>query len=188
MASGFWVRRPVSPRSCSRAAVRPALIAWSDAKTAVFRDGKTLLADTGLEGLRNVVDVVPGDFDNDGLPDLCVLTTTGGSLYRNVKGKFQKQADLPQRPFRQAVWMDYDHDYDLDLFLLGDQSVVLRNNGEAGFGDETGAFPFVQGHALSGAALIWNRTLRASIWPCLTRTAPARSTAICWEAPIKPSR
>ena len=51
---------------------------------------------------------------------------------------------LPAR-IRQAVWLDYDHDYDLDLFLIGDDSRLLRNNGEAGFSDETSRFPFVAG-------------------------------------------
>ena len=47
------------------------------------------------------------------------------------------------------MWLDYDHDYDLDLFLIGDDSRLLRNNGQAGFSDETNRFPFVPGHALS---------------------------------------
>ncbi|MDE3167403.1 MAG: hypothetical protein KGN36_16495, partial [Acidobacteriota bacterium] len=70
-------------------------------------------------------------------------------LFRNVNGKFQKQADLAQGSFRQALWLDYDHDYDLDLFLLGDDAKLLRNNGAAGFSDETRRFPFISGHALS---------------------------------------
>ena len=44
--------------------------------------------------------------------------------------------------------MDYDHDYDADLMLLGDDARLLRNNGEAGFSDETQRFPFVAGKAL----------------------------------------
>ena len=51
--------------------------------------------------------------------------------------------------FRQAVWLDFDHDYDLDLVLLGDESKLMRNNGPAGFSDETKRFPFAAGHALS---------------------------------------
>jgi Flp pilus assembly protein TadD len=129
---------------------RASLIAWSPTRVAVFRNAATPVADSGLEGLRDVVSIAPGDFDNDGLTDLAVLTTHGATLYRNVKGEFQKQADLVSGSFRQAVWLDYDHDYDLDLFLLGDDSKLLRNNGQAGFGDETARFPFVSGHALSG--------------------------------------
>jgi tetratricopeptide (TPR) repeat protein len=126
---------------------RPSLIAWGAGRAQLFRNGKTLVPDSGLEALRDVVSIVPGDFDNDGLPDLCVITKQGAALYRNVKGHFEKAADLAAGVFHTAVWLDYDHDYDLDLFLIGPQSKLFRNNGEAGFSDETARFPFVAGHA-----------------------------------------
>ena len=127
---------------------RPSLIAWSAGRVTLFRNGRTAVADSGLEGLRDVVFLAPGDFDNDGLPDLCVVTKQGASLYRNVKGQFRKQADLAGGSFRKAVWLDFDHDYDEDLFLIGDDPRLLRNNGEAGFSDESKRFPFVAGRAL----------------------------------------
>jgi len=127
---------------------RPSLIAWSSSGAKLFRDGRIPVADSGLEQLKDVVFVAPGDFDNDGLPDLCVITSRGAELYRNVSGKFRKQADLAAGSFREAVWIDYDHDYDLDLILIGDQPKLLRNNGSAGFSDETERFPFVKGRAL----------------------------------------
>jgi hypothetical protein len=130
---------------------RPSLIAWSSARVRLFRDGRTTVADSGLEQLKDVVFIAPGDFDNDGLPDLCVITTRGAELYRNVNGRFRKQADLATGSFRQALWIDYDHDYDLDLILIGDQPKLLRNNGSAGFSDETKRFPFVRGRALQAA-------------------------------------
>ena len=92
--------------------------------------------------------IAPGDFNNDGLPDLCVITSKGAALYRNTGNGFVKQADLATGPFRKAVWMDYDHDYDEDIFLIGDDSRLMRNNGEAGFSDETKRFPFVAAKAL----------------------------------------
>jgi tetratricopeptide (TPR) repeat protein len=127
---------------------RPSLIAWSASDVKLFRDGRVLVADSGLEQLKDIVFVAPGDFDNDGFPDLCVITTRGAELYRNVNGKFRKQSDLTTGSFRQAVWLDFDHDYDLDLILIGDQPKLLRNNGSAGFSDETKRFPFVKGRAL----------------------------------------
>ena len=126
----------------------PSLVAWSTERVVVFRDGKTPMRDSGLEGLRGVVSIAPGDFDNDGLADVCVITAQGAALYRNVDGHFRKQADLATGAFRKAVWLDYDHDYDLDLFLIGDESKLLRNNGTAGFSDESKRFPFVAGQAL----------------------------------------
>ena len=127
---------------------RPSLIAWSASGAKLFRDGRIPVADSGLEQLKDVVFIAPGDFDNDGLPDLCVITTRGAELYRNLNGKFRKHVDLATGSFRQAVWIDYDHDYDLDLFLIGDNPILLRNNGPAGFSDETRRFPFVKGRAL----------------------------------------
>jgi tetratricopeptide (TPR) repeat protein len=122
---------------------RASLITWST-------DGKARVAGTGLEDLRDVRFIAPGDFDNDGFTDLAVITTHGAVLYRNDNGKFRKQADLATGDFQQAVWLDFDHDYDLDLVLLGPESKLYRNNGSAGFSDETARFPFVKGRALSG--------------------------------------
>jgi len=127
--------------------VRPSLIAWSAERVTLFRGGRTAMRDSGLEELRDVVFVAPGDFDNDGLPDLCVVTSRGALLYRNQNGRFRKHAELAAGSFRKAVWMDYDHDYDPDLFLLGDDAKLMRNNGAAGFSDETKRFPFVAGRA-----------------------------------------
>jgi tetratricopeptide (TPR) repeat protein len=127
---------------------RPDLIAWSADRVALFRNGRTLAPNSGLEDLRGVQFIAPGDFDNDGLPDLCVVTTKGATLYRNTGSRFVKFADLAAGAFRKAVWVDYDHDYDQDLILVGDDSRLLRNNGEAGFSDETKRFPFVSAKAV----------------------------------------
>ncbi len=43
------------------------------------------------------------------------------------------------------MWIDYDHDYDLDLILLGDSPALMRNEGAAGFADRTADFPFAKG-------------------------------------------
>ena len=101
------------------------------------------MKESGLQSLTGVLFVAPGDFDNDGLMDLCVVTESGPRLYRNTGGKFTTVEALPKRRFERAVWIDYDHDYDLDLILLGDQPVLMRNQGEAGFADRTNDFPFV---------------------------------------------
>ena len=73
------------------------LIAWSPSRVAFFKNGKTAVADSGLEALRDVVFIAPGDFDNDGLLDLCVITTRGAVLYRNVNGRFQKASRSRRR-------------------------------------------------------------------------------------------
>jgi tetratricopeptide (TPR) repeat protein len=136
---------------------RPALLAWSAAGIVAWRAGGAAgpLAGAaaplaGLEAVRGVVFVAAGDFNNDGLPDLCVLTGDGARLYVNRGGgRFEESpARLPAGRFRRAVWLDYDHDYDLDLLLLGDTAALVRNDGTAGWSDHTADFPFAAGKAL----------------------------------------
>jgi tetratricopeptide (TPR) repeat protein len=126
------------------------LLVWSSLGIHLFLKAQRLAMDTGLEGLTGVIDVAPGDFDDDGRMDLCVLTAAGPVLYRNTGGKFVRQpVKLPARRFDRAVWMDVDHDYDLDLILLGPQPALIRNQGAAGWADRTEDFPFVKGDVTS---------------------------------------
>jgi tetratricopeptide (TPR) repeat protein len=130
------------------------LLVWSSRGIRLYQRGQQLATGTGLEGLTGVIDVAPGDFNNDGLMDLCVLTATGPVLFRNTGGKFVRDsARLPARRFEKAVWLDYDHDYDLDLVLLGAQPALMRNQGTAGWTDRTGDFPFVKGGFTSARKL-----------------------------------
>jgi FG-GAP-like repeat/ASPIC and UnbV len=131
----------------------PDLIAWSDNGVLLLKHGTIPVTDSGLENLKGVVSIAPGDFNNDGLPDLAILTHTGALLYVNHGGKFAPYpAKLPTGSFNKAVWLDYDHDYDLDLLLLGSKSVLLRNDGAAGFSDQTEHFPFVAGEITDAVA------------------------------------
>jgi len=133
---------------------KPDLLAASSAGLQLWRGGGERMAATGLEELRGVVAVAPGDFDNDGLADLAVLSPAP-SLWRNAGGgRFEKVAvPFPAGSFRLAVWLDFDHDYDVDLVLLGDNAALLRNQGPAGWSDETARFPFVQAPATAAAVL-----------------------------------
>lgn len=128
----------------------PDVLAWSGGGIQLFASGHNPSL-CGLESLTDVSYIESGDFDNDGMVDLCVGTQTGVALYRNVDGVFEAHDSvLPQRVFNSAVWLDYDHDYDVDLFLLGKKSALFRNNGTAGFSDLTSTFPFIEGDALAG--------------------------------------
>lgn len=132
---------------------RPDLLAWSRDGVQIYRSGLEPIADSGLADLKNVTGVAAGDYDNDGLADLCILTTDGPRLYHNVKGRFERSpAKLPSGPYDAAVWLDFDHDYDVDLFLLGANSALLRNEGASGFHDYTAHFPFEAGHAVNALA------------------------------------
>jgi tetratricopeptide (TPR) repeat protein len=132
---------------------KPDLLAWSKAGVQLFRSGSTKVEQTGLEELRDVAAVAPGDFDNDGLPDLAVLSPAA-SLWHNVGKRFEKvPVALPPEAFAAAVWLDVDHDYDVDLMLLGQRSALLRNEGASGWGDATARFPFAPGRAIAAALL-----------------------------------
>jgi len=121
------------------------LLVWSSAGVRLFQRGVEPRL-SGLEDLKSVISIAAGDYNNDGFVDLCVLTEAGPLLYRNDKGTFRRDpAKLPAGRFTKALWIDYDHDYDLDLMLLGEKPVLLRNDGEKGWEDRTQDFPFVAG-------------------------------------------
>jgi tetratricopeptide (TPR) repeat protein len=123
------------------------LLTWSPTAIHLYRNGVEPVTNTGLEQMTGTLSIAAGDFDNDGLNDLCILTDSGPKLYRNNKGHFEPfDASLPQRKFVSAIWIDYDHDYDLDLLLLGDQPALMRNQGKSGFEDRTADFPFISAH------------------------------------------
>jgi tetratricopeptide (TPR) repeat protein len=133
---------------------KPDLLATSAAGAMLFRNGMDRVEASGLADLKSITAAIPGDFDNDGLVDLCVVASGSAALYRNAGGRFQKAAvPIPAGSFRTAAWLDFDHDYDLDLILLGDGAALLRNEGTDGFRDETKRFPFAPGKAVAAASL-----------------------------------
>jgi len=136
---------------------KPDALVWSDSGILLYRSG-TDLVDRGLSALRHVLWVAGGDYDNDGLVDLCIVTSEGPLLFHNdrIRG-FERQPLPTSGPgFRTAAWIDYDHDRDLDLILLGDRNVLLRNDGPAGWEDRTRDFPFAPGEATRASVMRQN--------------------------------
>ncbi len=76
------------------------LLVWSARGVRLYRRGSQFVQDTGFAGVAGVISVAAGDYDNDGLMDLCILTDAGPLLYRNTKGRFARvDANLPKRRF-----------------------------------------------------------------------------------------
>jgi Flp pilus assembly protein TadD len=129
------------------------LLAWSRDHVALLKRGTDAIQNSGLEALRDVRSISTGDFDNDGLTDLCVITGGGAAVFHNDRGKFSKFFDMPNTAgVQRALWLDYDHDYDLDLLLFGPNPVLMRNNGKGKFEAHPSSFPFVKGQALDAVA------------------------------------
>jgi len=126
-------------------------IAFGD--KAIYWDEQGLsMAGKRIASVSGVKSVAAGDFDNDGLVDLCVIGTEMPILLKNL-GTSWRQLPLPARgAFNKCVWLDYDHDYDLDLFVLGEQQLLLRNQGAAGFVDKSTEFPFAGGTAVDAVS------------------------------------
>ncbi len=120
------------------------LLVWSRNHVEILKHKAS-----GLDSLRDVRSISAGDYDNDGLADLCILTGSGAAIFHNNKGVFAKVADFAGTAgAAKALWLDFDHDYDLDLLLFGPNPVLLRNDGNGKFEARPQAFPFVKGQAL----------------------------------------
>ena len=97
----------------------------------------------GLNESRATRAAAWGDFDRDGDPDLLVGYTPGAQsvlqLYRNQGDRFSTVTavsglSVDTGAVRQPVWVDFDNDGDLDLF------VAFRDRANALFRNDNGKF------------------------------------------------
>ena len=90
-----------------------------------------------------VTGIVAGDLTNDGRTDVLVLTAAGTRLLTQMAdgSLVQPPNPLPQVAVaaRTAALVDVDHDGDLDVYVGGSTSQLLRNNGNGSFTDVTTA-------------------------------------------------
>jgi hypothetical protein len=113
----------------------------------LYRNDEGVLVDVGSEAgiadARSTRTSAWGDFDSDGDPDLFLGFVAGEEpvtrLYRNDGGAFldataEVGLQLQEGSTRQASWVDFDADGDLDLFL------ALRDRPNALFLNEGGVF------------------------------------------------
>jgi tetratricopeptide (TPR) repeat protein len=87
-----------------------------------------------------------GDYDNDGFADLAIAVDTHVLLLHNEKnGTFRDQSEAAGiKPSQAAIqgltFVDYDHDGDVDLYVLAagvDANRMWRNDGNGVFTDDT---------------------------------------------------
>lgn len=115
------------------------LLASKNGVAIINRDGTKRWSATGFAAAA-------GDANNDGVEDIAVLSGRGVELYQ--KGVARQ---LDKSNYTSVLWLDYDHDNDLDLVLLGMQSKILRNEGDRGFNMQP--WPFAQGQGNYAYAL-----------------------------------
>jgi hypothetical protein len=89
------------------------------------------VADVNRQGTGVSMGAVFGDFDNDGFEDLFLYKWGRPELFRNEQGKrFTRVTDtaalIPWANINTAIWLDYDRDGRLDLFLGGYYSEHLN--------------------------------------------------------------
>ena len=81
------------------------------------------------------------DINKDGAPDLCLSGAEGSVLLRNDgSGNFDEMvsfagAQSDQHGRGANLFVDYDHDGDLDLFTTGARVEMYRNSGDGVFSD-----------------------------------------------------
>ena len=85
------------------------------------------------------------DIDKDGDPDLCLSGAEGSVLLRNDRagnftemaafGSTQSDRSSEEQGGETILFVDYDHDGDLDLFTTGNRVAMYRNNGDGTFSD-----------------------------------------------------
>ncbi len=134
-------------------AAPPHVVAWSRNRIAYSVPSDAAAGGAGGE-IRHVA---PGDHNNDGTADLC-LVQAGGAQVLDLKFEGRARSGDAGGPrllgnehtvavgdFNTCLWVDYDHDYDLDLLLTGQDQALIRNNGDGSFSDVTASFPFEKG-------------------------------------------
>ena len=131
-----------------------------------FNDGgrlRDVAVAAGIGDARSTRAAAWGDYDADGDPDLLVgfAPGVGGvvTLYRNDLGHFidvtiPAGLVIESGAVRQAVWVDFDADQDLDLFIaFRDRADVLFRNEQGKFTDVAPAAGLADARKTVGA--VW---------------------------------
>jgi tetratricopeptide (TPR) repeat protein len=102
----------------------------------------------GLGGVNGAESCAAADYDNDGKTDIAfgfgdhiaLYRNEGNSTFRNVTAAAGLEGK--QVPSQSLLWVDFDHDGDVDLYAIGPsdsesptRSHLFRNNGNGTFTD-----------------------------------------------------
>jgi tetratricopeptide (TPR) repeat protein len=126
------------------------VLVWSDEAATLLAQtdgGWQPRESTGLDGFEGLLRVAVGDANNDGFPDLAAVHAGGVDFIAGAADGFAERTKLCEGAFADAAWVDFDHDYDLDLLAVGQDQVLLRNNGDGTYLDVSDKFPFKKGPA-----------------------------------------
>ncbi len=132
--------------------------------TRIYRndDGHFQQVDFGLTGVREAA-LAWGDYDNDYDMDILLAGTDASGrqvtqLYRNEGGTAFSRITTSLTPVTRGglLWVDYDSDGQLDIFLHGDSTSgsiarLYHNNGNNNFAEITTNFPGVNNSAADWA-------------------------------------
>lgn len=119
-----------------------AVVTLGRAEDGPFRSRIALPGAVGYEA---------GDFDGDGLVDLCRVGEGGVQVLLNRSGRAFEAGGSVEGDFKLCLFADYDHDSDFDLFALGEDRRLLQNDGEGGLAHVTERFPFAAGAVRAAA-------------------------------------
>ncbi|MBI2684979.1 MAG: hypothetical protein HYX27_01590 [Acidobacteria bacterium] len=129
----------MDPATAQLTAIKDGVLAASSAGVAIIGRNGQVRWSVGPPAYA----AAAGDANNDGLVDVAVLSNAGVSLYIGGAGGFGAAKLIDKGVYTSALWLDYDHDYDQDLLLLGASPKLLRNEGDKGF--QAQSFPFAAG-------------------------------------------
>jgi Tfp pilus assembly protein PilF len=107
----------------------------------LMRNADGRFTGAAVVAVKSAAAALAGDYDNDGVPDLLVLSDNGVSLHKQDANGTLRDVTAEAFPSakliaRAAAFADADHDGDLDV-IAGTR--LLRNNGNGRFADVTAA-------------------------------------------------
>ncbi|MBZ0258701.1 tetratricopeptide repeat protein, partial [bacterium] len=120
------------------------LVVTSENKTYLVRVDKEFnILDKNLIRASAYTQCFPADFDNDKQLDLLFIAKEEATLYKNTGEGYTRLNDVfPSKTngVNDALWVDFDHEGDLDLILArpNDSDLILQNNSDGSFKNATG--------------------------------------------------